>query len=406
VPVLQHCCAAFCFHRCMVCVMLLQSAACLICAVASGSMLRRWWRLDDYDRARIWKHYGLFCGLMCFGSCAGAVSYAALSFCFDGYYKSLTGGTYNYSFYSRVSFALRCSQLHPMARSQSHVTRFQCLRWFVVYLLAYPFTFCCLVTAKLLVLGRLTDFSKLKAHASSRWSTLGRALVGAIVVGNVAGLCCSIAGSVFQLKVADSYEQLASENITSAVFVNASGSNIDTDFENGFKFASAFFGFEAIILPLIVVAFVAVGAVSVRRIRAAMTAVQKAQLTSMLGATDIVGFGGARRASEASFVSGRRLKRQIVGTCGILFVSFSIRAAASMMLWIAAVFGNFEINSSTRCDKSLNNFTHMLVWILYTPEFFFVPTLLSQPVALLVTLWGMTSGQTIAVMRANSLDLK
>ncbi len=117
-PVLQHCCAAFCFHRCMVCVMLIQSAACLICAVASGYMLRRWWRLDDYDRARIWKHYGLFCGLMCFGSCAGAVSYAAISFYFDGYYKSFTGGAYNYSFYSRVSFALRCSQLHSMARSQ------------------------------------------------------------------------------------------------------------------------------------------------------------------------------------------------------------------------------------------------------------------------------------------------
>jgi len=89
------------------CVTLQQSAACLICAVASGYMLRRWWRLDDYDRARIWKHYGLFCGLMCFGSCAGAVSYAGLFLYLDNYYKSFTDGVYDYSFYSRVRFALR-----------------------------------------------------------------------------------------------------------------------------------------------------------------------------------------------------------------------------------------------------------------------------------------------------------
>ena len=75
-------------------------------------MLRRWWRLDDYDRARIWTHYGLFCGLMCFGSCAGAVSYAAVSFYLDNYYKSFTYGdppVYDYSFYSRVRFALQAA---------------------------------------------------------------------------------------------------------------------------------------------------------------------------------------------------------------------------------------------------------------------------------------------------------
>jgi hypothetical protein len=289
-----------------------------------------------------------------------------------------------------------------MARCESHVTRFQALRWLVVYLLGYPFTFCCLVTAKLLVLGRLTEFSKLKAHASSRWSMLGRALVGTIVVGNVVGLCCNVAGSVFMLKVADSYERVASENVSSTLFVNTSSAKLNTDYVYGFKLASAFFGFEAIILPLIVVAFVVLGAVSVRRIRAAMTAVQKAQLTSMLGATDIVGFGGARRASEASFINGRRLKRQILGTCGILFVSFSIRAAVSTMLAVGAVFS--DAGTGPRCDEHLTSVTYMLVWILYTPEFLFVPTFFSQPVTLLVTLWAMTSGQTIAVMRANSLD--
>lgn len=35
--------------------------------------------MSSSGRARIWKHYGLFCGLMCCGSCAGAVSHTVWS---------------------------------------------------------------------------------------------------------------------------------------------------------------------------------------------------------------------------------------------------------------------------------------------------------------------------------------
>ena len=38
-----------------------------------------WRRLQDADRHVIWRRYGLFCALMCCGSCAGALSYAAWS---------------------------------------------------------------------------------------------------------------------------------------------------------------------------------------------------------------------------------------------------------------------------------------------------------------------------------------
>jgi hypothetical protein len=270
-----------------------------------------------------------------------------------------------------------------------------------VYLLAYPFTFFCLVTAKLLVLDRLTEFSKLKAHASSRWNLFSRILLWTIFVGNVVGLCCNIAGSVFFLQLADSYEQFASTNVTSNEVVHSS----DTEFKffKGAQMSGFFFGFEVIMLPLIVIAFFVVGIASVRRIRAAMTNVKTVPLTTMSGdrAVDTEVYG---RAPEARFTSGHRLKRQIAGTCGILFVSFSIRTAFSFMLAIASVFR--KGGATTRCDEGLNgNFAGlMLVWILYTPELFVFVTLLCQPVTLLVTLWGMTSGQTIAVMRAGSLD--
>ncbi len=107
VKIMCPCCAALVFSRHFLRLTIHQSTACFLCVVASGCMLWRWWRLDDYDRGRIWKHYGWFCGLMCFGSCAGTVSYAAISSFFDNYYKSFTDEDYNadnYYVYSRVSF--------------------------------------------------------------------------------------------------------------------------------------------------------------------------------------------------------------------------------------------------------------------------------------------------------------
>jgi hypothetical protein len=44
----------------------------------------------------------------------------------------------------------------------------------------------------------------------------------------------------------------------------------------------------------------------------------------------------------------------------------------------------------------------MFVWLLYTPTVYFVVLLLGQPVVMLVALWGMTSGQMLALMKANS----
>ena len=67
--------------------LLLQSATCVLCSAVSGWMFRRWWRLDDYDRGLIWKHYGWFCGLMCIGCCLAAVSFMAWAQWLVGFYQ-------------------------------------------------------------------------------------------------------------------------------------------------------------------------------------------------------------------------------------------------------------------------------------------------------------------------------
>ncbi len=239
------------------------------------------------------------------------------------------------------------------------------------------------------MLDRLTDFSKLKTHASSRWTLFGRLLVGTVVVGNILGLCCNIVGSVFFLRLADSYEKAASNASNTAEYIDDSS---QIDFNYGFVSLGVFFGFETIMLPLVVIAFVVVGAASIRRFRSAI-AVQKVQLSNELGT----------RSKSENFISKHQLKRQIVGTCGILFVSVFIRTVVAMMQFIGGTFGNFY-DAVNRCGEKDNSFALLSVWILYTPQFYFLVMLFCQPLTLLVTLWGMTSGQTLAVMRANSLN--
>ena len=65
-----------------------QIAAFCACAAASGVMFMRWRRLDHDTRQRIWLLYGWFTGLMCCGSCIGAVTWAVWMQFLLAYYQS------------------------------------------------------------------------------------------------------------------------------------------------------------------------------------------------------------------------------------------------------------------------------------------------------------------------------
>ncbi len=60
----------------------------------------------------------------------------------------------------------------------------------MAYALVYPFSLCCLVVVKLLVLDRLMEFCKLDVHTGAgRWLWLGRAVLAAVVLGSAIGWC-------------------------------------------------------------------------------------------------------------------------------------------------------------------------------------------------------------------------
>ncbi len=83
-----------------------QSAACVLCAAASGLMFKRWLHLSDDDKRSVWKHYRWFSGLMCFGCCMGAVSFSAWAQWLGSIYSSLDGHIIGLPLYARdLSYA-------------------------------------------------------------------------------------------------------------------------------------------------------------------------------------------------------------------------------------------------------------------------------------------------------------
>ena len=150
-------------------------------------------------------------------------------------------------------------------------------------------------------------------------------------------------------------------------------------------------GCELVVLLLIVLAFSVVGCASVRRVNAAM---------SSMAASD-------GRASQVH-VKGQQLQRQIVGTVAVVFVSFLIRVVYSIMFALANGLQNSGStlsacpDNSGRCDPICHNvYSQIQGWLLYTPEFEILIVLISQPVALIIALWGMTSERTLQYMRSS-----
>jgi len=261
------------------------------------------------------------------------------------------------------------------------------MRMLAVWSCFFPVPLVSYLIATLLVLDRLMDFSKLKgASATSFWAVWRRAVVGVVVAGAVVGVCCNLAASVFYARTANIFDGITAgtqNNTRAAVEENSKASTS----------AAFMFAYEALIVPVLILSFLAVGIASARRVRHALHA---ATASAAMQAS----------APPATADTPRQLLRKIVNTCGVIFVSLLLRAVPAIFFAIAAGLQRFvscdAYTNRNRCSECYDVYTHMFMWIVYTPSLIFAVALVSQPVTLLVALWGMTSGQTLALMKANS----
>jgi hypothetical protein len=365
-----------------------------LCAIASGALWALWRRLLDADRNRVWKHYGWFTALTCLGCCTAVLAYASWSqFIINSpavsasqNFGSIPGDIQAASESGQVSGfgAVRFCCCAPASRSTIRVTLQQAARWLIGFYVTYPFTSCCVSISKLLVLNRMMTFSK-------RWSTgsFPRIVLAFVVVGSALGLCVNIAASYFLSKAYTAFDAAAATNSSSSF------GQARRDRSSGVLAGAFHLFFEALMLLFIVIGVAIGGIASARRFRDYLS-VSDQQISQFKEKGELRQADLASASQQQNSV--RSLRVRILATCVVVFFSFLLRAIYAILF---ALVGSLNDSSrecptyTNRCSDCFNNFTLIQVWLIYSPEFFFAVVLISEPVALLVALWGMTSGYTL-----------
>jgi hypothetical protein len=321
--------------------------------------------MEEEDRGRVWRLYGWYSGLMACGSCVGAVAWAVEMICYVYFFES-------------DSSATLAENLSLSASANI---------WFAVFIVTYAIEFLCLSAAKLMVLDRMSVFAA-GTDARRRWAAAGRVVMAVVVLGNAVGLAANVAAAVQYQKTSEAYSAASAyyaANNTKDGVKYLSLSRAAAQLGGSITSVQSFC--EVAVLLLIVVAFVAVGVLSARRVSFRLLGVD---------------------AASSAAATGRALRLQIVGTTAFVFVTFLIRSVFSTMYAVALEFRDIGKDCGlvkfTYCDACYNEYTHIVGWIYYTPEFQSTIVLISSPVALLVALWGMTSKATLQLMKSSGQE--
>jgi hypothetical protein len=213
--------------------------------------------------------------------------------------------------------------------------------------------------------------------------------MAAVVLGNALGLAANAAAAVHASKAAEALgtvSALYAANSTDAVQEYLSTGLQET--QRGGSILSVQRFCEVAVLLLIVVAFVAVGVLSARRVSARLLGVD---------------------ATSASVATGRALWLRMVGVTACVFVSFLVRSVLSTMTAVSFELRDLgktcpESAESIYCNACRNVYTHVTGWMVYSPAFESTIVLISSPVALLIALWGMTSKATLQVMKSRGQE--
>ncbi len=365
-----------------------QVGAFCLSAVSSGFMFVRWWRLDEDGRQDVWRLYGVFTALMCVGSCVGAAAWAVS--------VPTSAADLTFSVNIREYPFPQPNPYHSPSQMLSYLA--SCFNFGALFQIMYPLEVLCLSIVKLTVLDRMQDFCAPKGdlRRRERWVKASRAVMVLVVAGGVVGICGSIVAAVYRLQAADlmnSASSAAASN-NSSEFLDFFDQSVQRN-QLSVQVRSVQSFSEMCTLLLIIATFIAVGVMCARRVDSSL-----ASMTSGAGA------------------KAKHLRRQIVVTVAVVFVTFLLRAAFASFNAVSASLQNIGVDNTAciislcssssvpNCPTPWNKYSDMQLFLLYTPELQIVVVLISSPLALLVALWGMTSDHTLEAMRRNKRQLQ
>ena len=321
---------------------------------------------------------------MLFGSCIGVLTWAAWMQVSVTSHRTASNCNTMQVIVNSYIFNLDPTLSFPQSLFHRALDR----RWRGVYSVLYAIEFFCLSVAKLIVLDRMSGFAVLQSGRwSKRWVSAGRVVMVAVVAVNFAGLAGSAASAVHFDRASDFFKAASADfaaNITGA----GAQSLVQANRANAFalEIVSVQSFCEVAVLLIIVAAFAVAGIACARRVSSAMIL--------------LPGIGDA--AAGAAMLAGRQLRRQIVGTALLVFVTFLVRSAYAILYAVALSLQNQSNvcpgNTQSFCNPSCYNvYTHIIHWMFWAPQFLLSIVLITKPLPLLVALWGMTSGHMFVI---------
>ena len=363
-----------------------------VSAIVHCVALSRWRKWSEEERQEGWRHYGWFTGLCFIGSAAGALAFAARIAQLSQNYPS-----------RRVQMQLST----PTAEQQLQVSQMRGLeiRFTAFHFVLFPVELGCVIVAKLLVLRRLHHFTLSNSAHQRAWLLAGRVFLAVVIVLNFIGFFANVASAAY-FGEASAFSDLASKawesnrTVAAADFMQAvSGKAADA-----IRVSSVQRFCEVSVLLMTIVAFLVVGAQSHRIFNAALQKLVTAQQrldTAPGPASDKT----SSLLSEAS-LQGRLLQRKILITFLLVFFTVLVRSVFTVMYGLALAWQDYANNCSpSPCDACKNVYSHILFWILFTPEFQQVSTIIASPLAQLVALWGMSGARVLEQMPLQRLQL-
>ena len=349
----------------------------------------------------MWYMYGWFTGLMCCGSCFGAVAWGLYLRYIEEYFT--IGRFTSQPANSSIPISLSNLQL----QSSSAI-------WYAAFLVPYAIEFLALSTAKMFVLFRMIHLSMPDGEVVPwLWSRAAWTVTTVVVLICVVGLGSSVAAAVHSKRTSDSYGAAAAAstaNNTDAF--NRFANEAFGESATSYKFSGVQQFCEVSVLMLIILAFLFAGSAFAQYASARLRdlALAAAGDSSAIRKVDEFAGSGFRtkaetmKAAGATAVRGGRTLRQVACTAVFVFVTFLLRAVFATMNAVSDALQDEQIDcthSNSPCDPvCFNVFASMQTWITLTPEFRIVVVLISSPLALLVSLWGMTTDDMSKLLRA------
>ena len=350
-----------------------------VAALYSGMWWLHWARAGGLEGAL--GQLGLLSGLVCVGSVAGAVAWAA----------NMQGISHLHESGPGVTLA------------QSHTLLASYHRLFAVFLILYGFEFLCFIITKLMLLGRLansathssqadvTDMSGVRRRWLSRRAlpSVYRMMAGAVVVGSVVSMVADAVAGAYFVQQAGLNDQaaaacygLSNDTILCFDLVNSTipiGAKART-------LQSVQASSEALTLLIVSVAFVVIVSWSVALFRLMERVATRALLSNGDDRNILAPEANSAKVVADTMQFAAEQRRRLIAACVIVLVTFPARAAFDL-LQAYAFFDDPKNPACQHCDTCQSTRHLIYTWLEYTPEFRATVVALSSPLPLTLSLW-------------------